>query len=330
MQHQPATSFAPTSAQAPRRIVFLLLDGFDQLDFACALEPLRLANLVVDHKVYDWCIATESGGAARCSADLTLMAHSPLPRLALSDRLAIVGGVSSPEAEIDKVLGYVRRAAAHGRRIVGIGGGAHVLAKAGLLDGRNCAVHWRCAAGFAKQYPAVKVSTTAFVDATLPTAAGGTSAADLTLHMIRQDHGPHVAQKVADLMLHRSVRETGGPQTSSTLSRIGSRDANLMKAVKAMESNIESPLNATELAAVAEVSVRQLERLFVRDLGTTPIRHYLSIRLDRAHELLQQTDLSVNEIAIAVGFCSTSRFYKCFRKAFGMPPLAKTAGRRKG
>ncbi len=326
MKHQPACAFDMPSERDSTRFVFLLLDGFSHLDFACALEPLRLANLVLEHTVYDWRVITENGTLARCSSGLGLATDMGLSRLDRSDCLVVISGYPNARAKTEKALHFLRREAAHGCRIIGIGGGVHILAEAGLLDGLDCAVHWQVAAGFSERYPKANARLTAFVEAKVSTAAGGTAAADLILHAIRRDHGCGTAQTVADLMVYRSVCVEDAPQTWSRLCLVSGKNRNLAKIIKVMEENIEAPLSVGELAVAAHLSTRQIQRLFERYLGESPARYYLSMRLDRARNLLHQTDLSIMEIVVATGFVSASHFSKCFRNTYGMSPHAKRAG----
>jgi AraC family transcriptional regulator, glycine betaine-responsive activator len=321
----PGWQFDKPPQQDSKRFIFLLIDGYSHLDFACALEPLRLANHVLERNAYDWCIASESGTVARCSAGLDMRTEIGLSQLERSDHLVIISGVPTASGDTARVLPFLRREAAHGRQVIGIGGGVHLLAEAGLLDGLDCAVHWQAMASFMERYPSARPRLSAFVRAKASTAAGGTTAADLVLHTIRQDHGPEIAQTVADLMVLCSVRDVDGAQTPSGLRGIGVRNRHLAKILQAMEDNIEVPLDARELAAAGGICARQMERLFIKYLSTSPIRHYLFIRLKRARELVTQTDLSIREIAIATGFLSASHFSKCFRQAYGLSPRAKRA-----
>jgi AraC family transcriptional regulator, glycine betaine-responsive activator len=87
-----------------------------------------------------------------------------------------------------------------------------------------------------------------------------------------------------------------------------------------MEANVEEPLSLDELARMTEVSQRQLQRLFRRSLGLTPLQYYLNLRLRRARELLLQTDLPIMRITLACGFRSPAHFSKSYRAVFGHAP----------
>lgn len=154
----------------------------------------------------------------------------------------------------------------------------------------------------------------------IPTASGGTATADLMLAMIRERHGDDLCRKVADLMVHHAIRDQTGPQTSSLTYHIPGRNAKLATIIQLMEGSIDAPLGAEELADSAGVSVRQMERLFRRYLGTSPKRHYQALRLNRAKDLLVQSNMSITEIAMATGFAAVSHFSKCFRAQFGVSP----------
>jgi transcriptional regulator GlxA family with amidase domain len=150
---------------------------------------------------------------------------------------------------------------------------------------------------------------------------------ELTRALIARDHGPALAADVVDLYVHSPVRAADGPQRLPVGERFPVGDARLERVLEAMEAEIETPLAAPALAALAGLSVRQLERLFARHIGRPMARHYLELRLNRARILLAQSRLSVLDIAIATGFASASHFSRAYRAAFGRPP---GAGRKPG
>ena len=116
-------------------------------------------------------------------------------------------------------------------------------------------------------------------------------------------------------------REPTRTQRVSIAAQIGARNTQLVEAMRIMESNLEEPVAAQEIAASVGLSRRQLERLFSRHLGQSPQRYYRGLRLSRARMLLLQTDLSVLEIAVATGFSAPSHFSKCYREQFGHSPF---------
>lgn len=317
--HTPAPqNFALRSEPACEKYVFLLLEGFTHLAFACAIEPLRLANLASGRILFDWRAISVSGASARSSSGIAVEVQGGVDDLKREETLVVVGGVAPPAQDLDRVIRALRREHAHGRRIMAICGAVSVLAESGLLDGRVCAVHWQVAHAFSERFPKVRVRLDAFVDQGIPTASGGAAAADLIVAKIRDRHGAALARQVADLMVYRSVREADAPQTSSLMYHVPGRNPRLATILRLMEATLDNPLRTSELAERAGVGVRQMERLFRRAMQTTPNSHYMQLRLNRARDLLVQTELSVTEIAVATGFASPSHFSKVFRARFGV------------
>lgn len=313
----PPTREEPSTGQ---RFAFLLLDGFAHLPLASALEPMRLANDLLGIRAYSWRIASLTGAPVACSTGLTVMtdgAYSPLGR---GDTLIVIGGETLRRQADTRLSHLLRREAAHGVRIGAFCLGVYALAHAGLLDGEDCAVHWADLDAFAEKFPKVHVRRNAFALGRRPTAPGGGVAADLMMHLISETHGAELATKIADLMVRNEVRSPRSQQKVSIQSRYGLRNPRLVKVLSCMEANLETPLSAQEIADIAAMSVRQTERLFTQHLNTTPMSFYMQMRLEKAHKLLSQTELSVTEIAVACGYKSTSHFTKSFRDAYGATP----------
>lgn len=199
-----------------------------------------------------------------------------------------------------------------------------MLAEAGFLDGMETAVHWEFHDLFLEKFPEVKLVRNVFVASEkIITASGGTAATDLMLHLIGAEHGPGLATAVADQMVYNAVREGSAAQRVSLQSRHGMRNARLMRAIARMEVNVEDPIPPSQIAEGLGISTGQLERLFGRFLNSSPKGYYLDLRLNRARNLLLQTEQSSSEIAMASGFRSTSHFSKVFRRHCGKPPMAQ-------
>lgn len=301
---------------------FFLLRDFSHLAFSCALEPLRIANLVSGKPLYSWSLASDDGVSATCSNGSVTLVHSGLEPLRHTERLFLISGLNVQSHVSAPVLNYLRRERAAGTPLGAICSGAYVLAKAGFLDGVETAVHWAFHDLFAEEFPDVRLVRNVFVSgAKIITASGGTAAADLMLHLISRDHGADLAVEVADQMVYNAVREGTAAQRVSLQSRHGMRNAHLMRAIAIMEANVEEPISPSLIAKELRISTRQLERLFGRYLNSTPKHYFMEMRLNRARNLLVQTEQSITEIAIACGFRSSSHFSKVFRGQFGKSPL---------
>lgn len=302
---------------APREVVFLLHEGFTHLAFACALEPLRLANLAARRTLYRWRVLSVDGEPVAASNGTRVLPDGAAGPVGRGARLVVVGGGVRQLVD-PRVTGFVRHCQVHGAEILGLCGGVALLARAGLLADQDCAVHWQARDAFREHFPDLRVSPHAFVAGRVPTAAGGTAAADLLLHLIAEEQGANLAAEVADLMVYSGVRGPDAPQTASVQARLGVRNAHLFQAIRLMEENVEAPLGMPELARRVGVSVRQLERVFARHLRRSPNRHYVVLRLERAQRLLLQSDMSVAEVALACGFESPTHFGKRYRQHFGV------------
>ncbi len=291
------------------------------ISFAAAIEPLRLANRLSCRVLYDWRLVGPGGNAVRCSNGASLTLDADLLETQRNDTILVCGGVDVARAASRPVMAWLRREERRGARMGALCTGAWVLAEAGLLEGRRATIHWENQDSFAEEFPDVTLVRTVFVeDGNRLTAAGGTAAIDMMLRQIARDHGSDLASRVADQMIHTSIRSEDDHQRLSIPIRIGARHPRLAQVVARMEANIEDPVSPARLASEAGMSPRQLERLFARYLGRSPKRYYMEIRLERARNLLMQTEMSVIEIALASGFASVAHFSKCYRASYGSTP----------
>ena len=318
----PPTRAQKTEAATPtKRFVFVLLDRFTMLSFSCAIEPLRLANYVAGKPLYSWLLAGEGGVQATCSNGATFKLDIGLGDVDREDTILVCGGIDIQRATTKPVLNWLRREARRGNVIGGMCTGAYALAKAGLLDGKKATIHWENQDGFLEEFEQVKLTKSVFVmDGNRLTTAGGTSSIDLVLKIIATDHGQDLANTVADLLIYSSIRTDQDTQRLSIPTRIGVRHPKLSQVIQMMESNIEDPMSPADLAEEVGMSTRQLERLFRRYLNRSPKRYYMELRLQKARNLLMQTDMSVINVALACGFASPSHFSKCYRAHYNTTP----------
>ena len=302
--------------------VFLLVEDFSHLAFACALEPLRIANFVADRELYRWQLASVDGRSAICSNRAVTLVDRGLMPLGRDEKLFLVSGINVQNHVTSPLLNYLRSERARGVSIGAICSGAYILAEAGFLDGRRAAVHWQYHDLFAEIFPEVNLTKSVFVaDEKFVTASGGAAVADLMLHIISRDHGSDLAAAVADQMVYSGVREASATQKVSARSRYGIRNSRLGQAIRLIEENLEVPFSSHELSCKLGISTRQLERLFGRYLNITPKRYILEARLHRARNLIVQSEQAITEIAMACGFTSTSHFSRVYRDHFGKSPV---------
>ncbi len=313
-----------TSVTAParsRHFVFLLLQDFSMAAFAVAVETLRIANRASGQELYRWTLASEDGTAATASNGVTLAVDMGLEATQRDDTLMVCGGLDIRKTTTRPVLNWLRRESRKGVAIGGLCTAAYTLAKAGLLNGKKCTIHWENHDSFQEEFLEVELTKAIYtVDGNRYSAAGGTSSLDLMLNMIASDHGQDLANAVADQLIYTSIRTDRDEQRLSVPTRIGVRHPKLSTVIHMMEENIEEPVSPSLLARDVGMSTRQLERLFRRYLNRSPKRYYMEIRLQKARNLLMQTDMSVINVALACGFASPSHFSKCYRAHYQTTP----------
>ncbi|PRY26755.1 AraC family transcriptional regulator with amidase-like domain [Aliiruegeria haliotis] len=320
--NQPET-FVPVADDGARsrRFVFVLLDQFTMLCFACAIEPLRIANRVSGKTLYSWVTAGEGGEHVSCSNGVEFMVDMDLDEVGRDDTILVCGGVDVQAATSKKLLNWMRREARRGAVMGGLCTAGYALARAGLLDGKRATIHWENQDSFAEEFEEVTLTKSVFVqDGNRITTAGGTASIDLMLKIIADDHGEELAGAVADQLIYSSIRTDQDTQRLSIPTRIGVRHPKLSQVIQIMEQNLEEPISPSLLAKDVALSTRQLERLFRRYLNRSPKRYYMELRLQKARNLLMQTDMSVINVALACGFTSPSHFSKCYRAHYQTTP----------
>lgn len=312
---------AVDTATKPKRFVFVLLDQFTMLCFASALECLRLANRTAGQQLYAWKTLGEGGEFVQCSNECWFRLDSDLEELERDDIIMLCGGLNIQAATTKKLLNWTRRESRRGVTIGGLCTAGHVLAKAGLLDGKRATIHWENQDSFAEEFEDIELTKSVFViDGNRITTAGGTASIDLMLKMIADEHGEDLANAVADTLIYSSIRTDQDTQRLSIPTRIGVRHPKLGRVIQIMEQNIEEPISPATLAQDVGMSTRQLERLFRRYLSRSPKRYYMELRLQKARNLLMQTDMTVINVALACGFASPSHFSKCYRSHYNTTP----------
>ena len=297
------------------------MENFTLLSFSSALDALRIANRMSGKTLYEWTFIGENEGVVSCSAGTQFKLDNSLIELHRDDTILLCGGTSIQEATTKKLIGWLRREARRGLIIGGLCTAAYPMAKAGLLDEKKATIHWENQDSFAEEFLEVELTKTVFVcDGNRYTTAGGTSSIDLLLKIIADEHGEELANAVADQMIYSSIRTDQDTQRLSVPTRIGVRHPKLSKVIQMMEINIEEPISPSILAKDVGMSTRQLERLFRRYLDRSPKRYYMELRLQKARNLLMQTDMSVINVALACGFASPSHFSKCYRAHYDTTP----------
>lgn len=318
---------ATPDSTLPRRFGFLLVNDFTLISMSSAVEPLRMANRISGQSFYSWRTIGETGEDVIASDGLSVNAEYSIDDVDVFGDLDIIivcGGRRIDRNTTEPVLRWLKTANKHGIALGSICTGSYLLARAGLLDGYRCSVHWENIASLTDQFPNVAVSRSVYtIDGNRYTCSGGTAPVDMMLYLVRNQLGANTSAGVAEQFVYERVRHSSDRQRVPLRHTVGNQSEKLIVAVELMEANIREPITQAELADYVGLSRRQLQRLFQRYLMCSPSRHYLQIRLARARELLQQTNLPLVDITSRTGFVSSSHFSKSYKELFGYSPSAE-------
>ncbi|MDX9669400.1 MULTISPECIES: GlxA family transcriptional regulator [unclassified Pseudomonas] len=299
------------------RTGFLLLEHFSLPAFTQALDTIITANLL---RAGLFASRTFGLGEAQVISDLGLVirpdARIDLASLAELDLLVVCGGYRTELKASEELISLLRAAAERGVSLAGLWNGAWFLGRAGLLEGYRCAIHPEHRPALTEIAKSTQVSSEPYViDRDRLTASSPSGAFHMALDWIKNLHGKALVEGIEDILAFEESRYRRiKPDENLCVS------APLREVVKLMDANLEEPLELEQLAVYAGRSRRQLERLFKEQLGTTPQRYYLELRITEARRLLQHTELSQMEVLVACGFVSPSHFSKCYSAFFGYRP----------
>lgn len=307
-------------ANGPLSLGFLVLPDTNMMSLAAAVDPLRAANRLAQRAHFNWQFLTPRGDPVRLTSGVAIDGPAPA-QAGLLDALVVVAGFNLDAQATPDLLGGIRQLAARVSGLGGVDGGPWLLARAGLLDGQTATTHWEDLEGFAARFPAIDVVADRYaLSGRVFTTGGAAPCLDLMLHLIRARHGPDLAARVAAALIYDTERP-GGAQQARLAAGLPDRVApQVAQAVRLMDALIETPPPVAAIARRVGLSVRRLEGLFARDLGRTPGRYFLDMRLDEAHRLVSETTMPVGEIAQRTGFASQSSLTRAFSARFGKAP----------
>ncbi|HNB25393.1 MAG TPA: GlxA family transcriptional regulator, partial [Alphaproteobacteria bacterium] len=255
----------------PHRIGFFLVPEFPIYAVIPATEALRIANQNSGHTLFDWRFISIDGAPVRAGNGMLVTPDTSLDQPPDFSTLIVCAG-NHPTQYLDRrLLNWLRRIDRHGIRIGALDTGTFALAEAGLMDGYRMTLHWEAMPLFHERYPDLNVVEQIFViDRNRITCAGGAAATDMMLHLIALDMGTMLAQIVANGMVHERIRHGTDPQRAVLDSPMGSLDPLVLRAIRLMEGNLETPLSPAEIAEEVGLTTRRLERLFRRKLQDSP------------------------------------------------------------
>lgn len=295
-----------------RKIALLLLPEFSQFGLAAVTEPLFVANWLAQSSVFEWRTISDDGAPVRASNGTTAPVDGDLTLAAGCESLFVFASFDPARTARSRArVRWLKRIARPGVELVGIENGSLALAEAGLLDQHAAAVHWDNLAGFQELFPKVRMAQSLFsFSANRVTCAGAAAILDMMIAWIAQHADVQTSAEVARHLLLSNRRE----------SPAATQDALVARARAIMQAHVDDPLSCDAVAQQLGLSLRQLERRFKQQLGQTLNSAYMLVRVEKAHQYLQQTTLSVTEVAALTGFTSVEYFSKVYRRVFGVLP----------
>jgi len=309
------------AADYPYRVGFFLVPNFPMLAFSAAIEALRVANWVSGQNLYEWLLISEDGKPVIPSSGISMQPHVAMANVDRLPMMLLCAGIGGSKYRNKRVFAWLRKLARNNTILGGIGTGAYALARAGLLDGYRCTLHWEEFENFSREFPQLRLTADLFeVDRDRLTCPGGTASLDMIFHLVEQQHGRDLAWEIADEFIQHRVRNADDPQRMSLQSRTRVSDVRLLAAIAAMEKNLEEPLSLSQLCEVSGLSLRHLQRRFTKVLGRSPSGFYRQLRLQRARKMLMHGSRSILDVAVANGFVSGAHFTRCYRAEYGRTP----------
>ncbi|MGY4998188.1 GlxA family transcriptional regulator [Streptomyces sp. 900105245] len=315
----------------PHRVVIVAFPGIELLDVTGPAEVFSVASRVAgpERPAYTVQIATADGGPVVTSSGVRLMADltlddvtGPVDTLLVAGAIELADG-GGVEPVIDReVTHWLRHGTSRARRFGSICAGAHLLAAAGVLEGRPATTHWLTAGRLAAEHPSVRVDPDPIFirDGQVWTCAGVTSGMDMALAMVAEDHGQDLALATARMMVMYVKRSGGQSQFSVPLSVQSVEDDRIDELRMWIAEHLSDDLSLEALAARTHLSVRHFSRLFQLRTSTTPAAYVEAVRVEAARRLLEDSDRSLPEVAAVSGLGSVETLHRAFRRRLGTTP----------
>ena len=315
--------------EEPFAITILLLERFAMIAFSSTVEPLREANWVAGRQVFDWKVLSHDGQPVRASNGLAIQVDGSISDMPDASTVIVCSSFDPQLYTTPRIIAWLRRLDRRGAYLGAVETGAYVLARAGLLDDCRATIHWENNEGMMRQFPKVQLTGHIFeVDGKRFSASGAAAAMDMMLHLISTCVGREIALGVAEEFIYNRMRPAKVLQRLPTSERMGATKPRLKRLLTRLDAHVDQRLDVAQMAAPEGVSEREVRRLFQHDLAISPKAYHRSLRLQKARSMLQQTDLPVSEVALRLGFSSSSDFCRAFRREFGVSPTEDRHNKR--
>ncbi|WP_430466028.1 GlxA family transcriptional regulator [Tabrizicola sp.] len=310
--------------EGPLRLGFLMFPGFPMACLTSAIEPLRAANEIMGRREFSWRLVAETRAPVRSSAEVRFEPDVTLAEVEGLDQLYLISPPTAEFADPRHSPARLRWLERTGLTLGAFSGGIFPLARAGLMEGRGCSVHWCYEAAFKAEFPDVRASESVILrEKRRITASGSGAVFDLMLRLIEERLGRQCMTEVACWFQHPFVRDEAASQkvpvarSAATADRLSPP---IREAIRLFETHIEDPLRIPDVAAAVAMSGRHFERLFKRETGQSPLRYYRHMRLSKARQRVLYSNDPLREIAVAVGYLTPAPMARHYQELFGVSP----------
>ncbi len=301
-----------------------MFPGFPMACLTSAIEPLRAANEITGQRHFEWVLVAETAAPVRSSADVRFEPDVTLKDCGDLDQLYLLSPPTAQFSDPRHSPARLRWLDRTGTTLGAFSGGIFPLARAGLMEGAPCSVHWCYDAAFKSEFPKVRVSEAAILRVGRRITVSGAGAVfDLMLKLIEERLGDPCRTEVACWFQHPFVRDEDARQKVPVARGSGTSDAlpaAIKKAISLFDAHIEDPLRIPDVAAATGLSERHFERLFKSETGQSPLRYYRLLRLSKARQRVLYSNDKLSDIAISVGYPRSTPMARHYTQAFGVSP----------
>jgi transcriptional regulator GlxA family with amidase domain len=308
-----------------RRIIVVIVSPVDELDLVGPLQVFNSVNRLAGRSIYTIEVVTNTN---RLTVEgeggvLTFIAKHHFNKVeGLCDSVLLVCGLGSRSVCDAALSAWLKKMAVEVRRLGAVCVGVFLLAEAGLLNGRRATTHWKFGRELERRFPGVSVEHDPLwvKDGNIYTSAGISAGIDLALAWVEEDCGAGLAHEAARELVLFLRRPAGQPQLSVSLASQASEMASIRELQIWIAEHLETRLSVDDLAGRMSMSVRHFERVFTREVGTTPSQYVLHMRVEAARRLLERTDGGLKRVASTAGFGSVDVMRRAFVRLLGISP----------
>ena len=308
-----------------RRIVVVAVPPVDELDLVGPLQVFNSVNRLAGRKIYEIEVVTNTDSLTveGEAGVLTFVARHHFSKVeGACDSILLVCGLKSRSVRDAALSAWLRNVASEVRRLGAVCVGAFLIAEAGLLNGRTATTHWRFGREMASRFPRVRVQHDPLwvKDGNIYTSAGISAGIDLALAWVEEDCGAGLAHEAARELVLFLRRPGGQPQLSMSLASQSSEMMSIRELQIWIVEHLQAKLSVDDLADRMSMSVRNFERVFTREVGTTPSQYVLQMRVEAARRELELTQKGLKQVASAAGFSNVDVMRRAFVRLLGLAP----------